>query len=382
MPNALRDLFLLDPDVIFLNHGSFGACPREVLEAAWGWQRELERNPVDFLGRRSDSLLATARAALAADVGARPDDLVFVTNATTAVNAVARSLDLRPDDEILAFDHEYGACEATWDLACRRAGARYVRVPLPLPFEPHRCVEHLLAGVTPRTRGVFLSHITSPTALILPVADLVRAARDRGLLSFVDGAHAPGHVPLDLDALGADFYTGNCHKWMCAPKGAAFLHARPTFQGCFDGNVVSWGYFPDGHDAYAGTPPFVRRHQWQGTRDPSPFLAVPTALEFQRRHGWDALRRDCHVLALQTRDRLLRRFGLPPVAPDDAVGQMVAIPLPPCDPVALQRHLYDAHRIEVPFTTHPGWRFVRVSVQAYNTEADVDALVEALAFLG
>jgi isopenicillin-N epimerase len=380
----VRDLFLLDPDVIFLNHGSFGACPAEVLAVQQAWQREMERNPVEFLARRSAALLAEARGRLAGVVGASPEDLVFVPNATSGVNTVARSLDLGPGDEVLTTDHEYGACDAAWEWVCRRAGARYVRVSVPLPFHREAFADRILAAVTPRTRLIFLSHITSATALILPLGELCRRARQLGVLTLVDGAHAPGHIPLDLDALGADFYTGNCHKWLCAPKGAAFLHARPEHQRVLEALVVSWGYVGEttgyaGFDAYTGSTVLERRHQWQGTRDVSAFLAVPAAIDFQARNDWERVRSTCHALAVQTRDRVDALTGLAPICADDDFGQMVAVALPPCEPEALRATLFDRHRIEVPVTSHQGRPFLRVALQAYNTPADADALVGALA---
>ena len=235
----MREHFLLDPDLIFLNHGSFGACPRPVIENFQRWQLEMERNPVAFLGRRSGALLAHARERLAQHLGARGADLVFVPNATTGVNTVAGSLALRPGDEVLATDHEYGACDATWQRRCQQAGATYRRVEVPLPFDSHSFVQRLMAAVTPRTRLIFVSHITSATALIFPVAALCAAARERGVLTLVDGAHAPGQVALNLQAVGADFYTGNAHKWLCAPKAAAFLHARPEHHGGLHASVVT-----------------------------------------------------------------------------------------------------------------------------------------------
>ena len=224
-PVALREQFLLEPGLVFLNHGSFGACPRDVFASYQHWQLELERNPVAFLGRRSAALLSQARERLACSLGAQTADLVFLPNATTGVNTVAQSLRLQPGDEVLTTDHEYGACDATWQHVCARAGAVVRRVEIPLPFDAAAFVDRMMAAVTPRTRVVFASHITSTTALIFPIAAMCHAARERGLTTLIDGAHAPGQVHLDLAALGADFYTGNCHKWLCAPKGAAFLHA-------------------------------------------------------------------------------------------------------------------------------------------------------------
>jgi isopenicillin-N epimerase len=374
----LRKQFLLRPDVIYLNHGSFGACPRPVFRRYQTWQRELERQPVAFLGRRYRDLMRAARDSLGAYVGADADDLVYVTNATTGLNVVARSLPLEPGDEVLTTDLEYGALDRTWRFVCRKRGARYVRQPLPLPVaSPDDVLEALWAGVTSRTRVLFLSHVTSATALILPVAALVRRAREAGIRTVVDGAHAPGQLPLNLEALGADFYAGNCHKWMLAPKGAAFLHARREVQPLLEPLVVSWGW----ESATPGPSRFVDEQEYGGTRDISAFLAVPAAIDFMADHAWPEVRRWCHAAARWTRERITALTGLPPLTPDDPAwyGQMVALPLPPCDGEALQRRLYDEYGIEVPVTDWGDRHCLRVSLQAYNTAADVEALVEALA---
>ena len=386
----MREHFLLDPAVVFLNHGSFGACPREVFADYQHWQLELERNPVEFLGRRSGDLLTAARRCLAAYLGAQATDLVFVANATTGVNTVARSLDLQPGDEVLTTDHEYGACDATWQGACTAAGAYYRRAEVPLPFDADSWTARLLAAITPRTRLIFASHISSTTALIFPVASLCAEARRRGVLTLIDGAHAPGHLTLDLDAMAADFYTGNCHKWLCAPKGSAFLHVRPEHQAQVEATVVSWGYVAEGaaagghtgFDAYTGRAPLERRLQWQGTRDIAAFLAVPAAIDFQQRHGWPVWRLRCHQLACETRRRVAQRNGLAPIAADGDHGQMVVIPVRCGDAEALRRRLFEQHRIEIPVTQHAGHTFVRLSVQAYTTQAELDALVAALAAEG
>jgi isopenicillin-N epimerase len=400
----MRDLFLLDPDLVFLNHGSFGACPREVLDTAQHWQREMERNPVLFLGRRSADLLKEARDTLGAWLGAAGADLVFVPNTTTGVNIVARSLALQPGDEVLGTDHEYGACAATWQAVCERAGAVYRRVAVPLPFEADAFVERLCAAFTPRTRVVFASHITSTTALIFPVAELCRAARERGVISVIDGAHAPGQTALDLGATGADFYTGNCHKWLCAPKGAAFLHVRPERQAGIAAGVISWGSVAESLEQaaaqaasavdaewqsavqhlsqFAGRTPLERRLQWQGTRDLSAFLSVPAAIEFQARHGWPALRQRCHDLAIACLHRVRSRNGLPAMARDADHAQMAPIPVRCDNAQALHQQLFERHGIEVPVTRHGNQHFVRVSVQAYNTEAELHKLESALAQLG
>ena len=379
----MKNLFLLDPSLVFLNHGSFGACPASVLERCHAWQLEMERNPVEFLGRRSAELLAHSRSALARYLGADPEHLVYVANATTGVNTVARSIPLLPGDEILTTDHEYGACDSAWDFVCRRSGAKYVPVEIPLPFRAEEFADRLWAAVTPRTRMIYVSHITSTTALIFPLEELCRRARAAGILTLVDGAHAPGQVPLSLDDLGADFYTGNCHKWLCAPKGAAFLHARPEHHRLLDAPIVSWGYCGEvtghtGFDAYTGHTLLERRLQWQGTRDLAAFLTVPAALEFQAGHDWDRVREACHALAAETLRRLCEATGLAPVCEDADFSQMVVIPVPPMDADRLKELLFTRYRIEIPVTSHKGRLFLRISVQAYNTREDADALVAAV----
>ena len=369
----LRDEFLLDPNVTFLNHGSFGACPRAVFARYQEWQLELERQPVLFLARRLEDLLGEARAELGAYVGADPDDLVFVPNATAGVNVTARAVCLARDDEVLATALEYGALDLTWEHVCAAVGARYVRMPVPLPVQSaDEIVEAVWAGVTARTRVLFVSHVTSSTALTLPVADLCGRAREAGIRTVVDGAHVPGHLPLDLRALDADYYAGNCHKWLCAPKGAGFLYARRELQRDIHPLVISWGYDDD-------DPSFRSRHEQQGTRDPSAYLTVPAAIEWQRKHRWDDVRTRCHELARRARNEL----GLEPIAPDsdDFYGQMVTLRLPPDAPENLQERLYDEHRIEIPTFGRDGGRLLRASFQGYNDPRDLERLRDALATL-
>jgi isopenicillin-N epimerase len=377
---ALRKLFLLRGDVTFLNHGSFGACPRPVFEAYQSWQLELERQPVEFLARRFGDVLRVARDELAAFMGAAADDLVYVPNATTGLNIIARSLALQPEDEVLSTDHEYGALDRTWRFVCERRGARYINQTLPVPVEsPEQVIQTLWEGVSEGTRVLFLSHVTSPTSLILPVAELVRRAREAGILTVIDGAHAPGQLQVDLTSLGADFYVGNCHKWMCAPKGAAFLYARREAQSLIEPLVVSWGWQSD----TPGPSRFIDEQEWQGTRDIAAYLAVPSAIAFQAENDWPSVREDCHELTRSARQAIANLTGLDPISPDSSqwYAQMVSVPLPSCDAKALQRRLYDEFAIEVPIVLWNGQPMVRVSVQGYNTSADVEALVFALSRL-
>lgn len=386
----MKEHFLLDPDMVFLNHGSYGACPKPVFDAWQGWQREMERNPVQFLGRRSAGLLRHARERLAGYLGANADDLVFVSNATTGVNIVAKSLHLNPGDEVLTTDLEYGACRATLARVCAAAGARLVLVPVPLPLTRAGFVAAMTEAMTPRTRLVMMSHITSPTALRLPIEPVLAQARRRGIASLIDGAHAPGQIPLDLAALGADYYTGNCHKWMCAPKGTAFLHARSEHHAGLFAMVTSWGEVaPDGPsawDGFIGQGVFERRMQWQGSRDLTGFLAVPAAIDFHAAHDWAARCADCHRRAMALLQRVSARTGIAPIAADEFFLQMAPLPVPHQDAAALRARLFDEFRIEVPVTQHAnadGARtFVRVSVQPYTTDEDLAALEAALVMAG
>lgn len=338
-------MWLLDPTVTHLNHGSYGACPRPVIEAWQEWQRELERSPTELLARRLEGLLDSVRAALGELVGARPADLALVRNATSGLNAAIRSLALGPTDEVLTTAHEYGALVKAWNAV----GARLVVA------EP----DALAGAIGPRTRAVFASHITSDTAQVLPVAEICAAARRAGVLAIVDGAHVPGHLPLDLGHLGADVYAGNCHKWLCAPKGSAFLWARSERHRWLEPVVTSWGWAPDAE--------LAAKHEWQGTFDPSAWLTIPTAIETWR--GFDLER--CRAVAERGRELLPPTEGIP--AP-----QMWTTQLPPGDAPGLKERLFDLHHIEVPVHEWNGRRLLRVSIAPYNDDRDVDRLVEAL----
>lgn len=386
MGENLAPLFLLDPEVTFLNHGSFGACPRPVFEEYQRWQLKLERQPVAFLdpNRGLSGWMREAREALAAVVGADPDDIVGQTNATAALNIVAQSLDLKPGDEILTTDHEYAALEKTWAYVCSRTGAqvKVVTIPLPLTRE-EQFTDALRSGLTDRTRVVFLSHITSATALVFPIERIVAEARSRGIWTVIDGAHTPGHIPLDLNALGADFYAGNCHKWMMSPKGAGFLHVRRELQPMLNPLIISHGWTEDANQPGAkgpfGNSSFIDMLEMQGTRDPSAWLTVPAALSFTRQHEWDTVARDCRALVQATAARVAALTGLPAFSsPDFCAPQMVSMPVPTCDPLLLQRSLMDRFGIEIPCFTWQTHTIVRVSAQGYNTPQQMDHLVKAL----
>ena len=377
----LKRHFQLDPSVTFLNHGSFGAAPKLVFREYQRWQRELERQPVEFLGRRFTDLMAEARAALGEYLGAHADNLVYTQNVTISLNIVAHSLELGPGDEVLATDHEYGAMDRTWRFLAKERGFRYINQHIELPLTTEeKFVEDLWRGVTPRTRVIFLSHITSPTAIIFPVKEGIRRAREAGILTVIDGAHVPGQLPLHLDSLGADFYGGNLHKWLCAPKGAGFLYARPEVQHLLKPLVVSWGY----ESEFPSSSTFVDHHEWWGTRDIAAFLAVPKAIEFQAENHWDEVRESCHRLAAYAQTLICEITSLAPLRaqPGNWFRQMVSAPLPAdTDIPLLKNRLYDEYRIEVPVHDWNGNKLVRISVQGYNTKRDVDRVIHALSEL-
>jgi isopenicillin-N epimerase len=376
----LKTQFLLNPDIVYLNHGSAGACPRTVFRQYQRWQRELERQPMEFMGRRATGLLAEARGRLGSYVNVPADHLVYFTNPTHAINMVAHSLKLQPGDEILTTDQEYGAMDRMWEFIAHRTGARYIHQRIPLPIStPEDFVKAFWAGVSGRTRVVYLSHVTSPTALTFPVGEICRRAREAGLISIVDGAHAPGQISLDLGAIGADVYAGACHKWLCAPKGSAFLYARPEAQDWLEPLIVSRGWERGQVDNGSA---LVWFNEGQGTRDLSAFLAVPSAIDFQVRHNWDAQRERCHQLARDTQSRIDALTGLDPICPASRewFTQMVSIRLPEVDLPLLSRRLQE-RRIEVPVFRWNQQPLMRVSFQAYNDQRDADALVDALSEL-
>lgn len=384
--NDLRSLFLLDPDVVFLNHGSFGATPRPVFAAYQAWQRRLEAEPVQFLIRELPDLLAEARAALAAYLGVAAADLVYMPNATFAVNVVARSLPLGSGDELLTTNHEYGACENVWRFLSGKRGFTYRRQPLPFPLPEVPDLDEFLVdtfwrGVTPRTRVIFLSHITSATALRLPVAAICERARAEGILTVVDGAHAPGQIPLDLEAIGADFYLGNAHKWLCAPKGSAFLYTRPARQALIEPLVVGWGWGEERSLRFGSD--YLDYLQWLGTNDLAAYLSVPSAIAFQADHGWPAVRERCHALLQEALARLSALTGLPSPYPDASLyRQMAVASLPPlADLAKFQMRLFDQFQVEIPCIEWQARQFIRISVQGYNREEDISVLETALGTL-
>jgi isopenicillin-N epimerase len=370
---ALRREFLLDPEVTFLNHGSFGACPEPVMRAFEGWQRELEREPVEFLLRRATGLVRTATEALADYLACDADDLVLVSNATMAMNMVARALPLSAGEKVVITDHEYGAMDRLWRFVCERSGATLERCELPVPLRSDDEVISAFADALDDTvRVVSLSHITSPTGLLLPAGEVCRMAREIGAVSVIDGAHAPGQIDLDVPSVGADFYIGNCHKWLCSPKLAGFLHTRPGVDIRVDPLVVSWGW----DDAE-----LADRVHWQGTPDLCAFLSVPAAIEYQRERDWPSVCARCVADAVYLHERLLELGGVAPISEsaEPLFRQMVSVLLPPTTDPETQQKLFADHSIEVPINPWHGGILLRASVAGYNDRDDIDRFVDALA---
>lgn len=391
MPSPHHDRFALDPAITFLNHGSFGACPREVLEAQSAIRARMEAEPVRFFLHEAPAMLDSARETIARLVGADPQDLVFVRNATEGVATIlaARARALAPGDELLTTDHAYAACKHALDHLAAQTGARVTvaRVPFPLS-DPREVTDAVLAATTPRTVLALLDHVTSPTGLVFPIAEIVAALRERGVETLVDGAHAPGMLDLDLDRLGAAYYTGNLHKWLCAPKGCAILHVRRDLAEGVHPLVVSHGL-----RSTRQRPRLWEEFDWTGTADPSPYLAAPAALaalESMLPGGLPALRAHNRALTLHARDRLCATLGVPPPAPDAMIGSLAAVPLPPAaepprgsafDVGPLGAALMERHRIEIPIVPWPAppHRLVRIACQIYVGHDDVEHLCRALA---
>jgi isopenicillin-N epimerase len=389
-PAANPQHWLLDPEIIFLNHGSFGACPRRVLEYQAEWRERMERQPLQFLVRELETCLDTARESLAQFAGANADDLVFVPNATAGVNTVLRSLEFKPSDELLVTNQEYNACRNALDFVAERSGARVVVAKLPFPFRnEEELIAPVLESVTPRTRLALLDHVTSQTGIVLPIRRLVSELNRRGVDTLVDGAHAPGMVPLNLNQIGAAYYTGNCHKWLCAPKGAAFLHVRRDKQKMIRPLTISHG----ANSARTDRSRFLLEFGWQGTWDPSAALSVPEAIRFVGSllpGGWSEVMTRNRALALAARRILCAALQIPEPCPEEFVGSLAAVPLSdaaesqwpqlPFNESPLQDALRRKHKIEVPiiFWPAPPKRLMRISAQLYNSLPQYQRLAEAL----
>jgi isopenicillin-N epimerase len=373
--NDFKNLFLLNDEVTFLNFGSFGATPRPVFEKYQSFQLEMERDPVQFITKRTIQYLKESREALASMIHAQANDLVMVTNPSYAVNTVAKSLELKAGDEILATNIEYGACDRTWDFVCKEHRAKYIRQHVTLPLvSDEQFVDDLFQGATDRTKMIFISHITSTTALIFPVEAVIQKAKTLNIPVFVDGAHAIGQISLNLTALDADFYTGACHKWLMTPKGSSFLHVKKSWQEYIKPLIVSWGY----EALFPSDSKFIDWHQMNGTRDYTAMLCVPHAIAFRQAHDWDTVSNRARNLAYQNAITYSKLLQSPLLGDAQYIGQMVSAQIHTPDPEALYLELVQRFKIEIPVMRQDEKVYLRYSVQAFTDQNDLDTLFEAI----
>jgi len=373
----LSSYFLIQKDITYLNFGAFGACVRPVFERYQQYQFELETEPAQFMTVNGPKYLEASRKALGGYINCHHDDVVYVMNPSYAVNIVAKSLQLKPGDEILTTNIEYGACDKTWSYYCNKTGATYKRQPINLPLQnKDEFVAQLFSGLTDKTKLIFISHLTSSTGLRLPVEEVVAKAKEHKLLTFIDGAHGPAHVEADMQKIGADIYTGACHKWMMTPKGSSFFYCRKELQHLFDPLIISWGF----NALFPSPSRFIDYHQLQGTRDFSAFLTIPDAITFMQEHNWPAVSTTYKKMAKDNAEIFCNLFGTKPLAPltDDFFGQMLSAEIKTGQPEKLQRLLFEEYKVEIPVMRHGDKVFIRYSLNAFNTQKDLDTLFDAI----
>lgn len=373
----MKSQFLLDPTITFLNHGSFGACPKPIFEEYQRFQRELETEPVYFLIKKQKEYLQLAKNSLAKFVGCSPNDFFFTSNPTIAINTIMRSLNLKLGDEILTTNHEYGAMDRTWNYYCKKSGAKYIRQNISIPIvSKQQIIEEFWKGYTPKTKIIFLNQISSSTALIFPVKEICEKARELGLITIIDGAHVPGHIDLNITDLNPDFYTGTLHKWMLAPKGSSFLYVKKSFQEMLDPLIVGWGY----ESLTPGESQFLDYQEFQGTRDISAFLCTPKVIAFLHQNDWKSKTVESKKIVLDNYQRFCDLLNSQPICPisDEFLGQMASIPIKTFHPVELKELLFEKYKIEIPIMPLNGNYYIRYSINAYNSQKDLDVLYAAL----
>lgn len=373
----MKSQFLLNPEITYLNHGSFGACPRPIFENYQKWQRELEAEPVQFITKNAWRYLAESKKALADFIGCQRQDFFFTPNPTFAINTIMRSLVLNPGDEILATDHEYGALNRTWDFYCKKTGAKYIRQTIALPItSKEQFLEDFWRGYSSKTKVIFINQISSASGLIFPVKEICDKARSLGLITIVDGAHVPGHIDLNIGQLNPDFYTGTTHKWMLTPKGSAFLYVKKEFQATLDPLIVSWGYESD----TPGESRFLDYHEQQGTNDISAYLTIPAAIKFLDENNWKQKSTHSKELILENYKRFCSLLDTAPICPvtSEFLGQMCSIPIRTEKASELKELLFNHYKIEIPIMKMGEHTFIRISVNAYNSQQDLEILYAAL----
>jgi isopenicillin-N epimerase len=382
--DALRSKFILDREITFLNHGSYGSCPKPVFEAYQKYQTDLEIHPIKFMQEDVYRLLEISRESLSHYINCDKDDLIFVSNPTQAVGNVIHNISVNINDEILSTNLEYGACDRMWTYDSEQKGYKYIQAEITLPIEDKEIfLNEFWSFANDQTKYVFISQITSSTGMILPIPEIVAEAKKRGIKTIIDGAHVPAHIALNIKELDPDYYTGALHKWLCCPKGISFLYVKREHQEGIQPMLKSWGWGEE-YEAFKPSTQlhspsrFINVFQWQGTRDMSSFFTVPEAIRFQEEHDWDAVRSRCSNMVIEARNRITEITKLPKICPDNWLGQMATILFPIDDTVAFKKTLYNDYQIEIPVMAHNENKVFRISIQGYNSEADVDHLINSL----
>jgi isopenicillin-N epimerase len=373
----MKSQFLLDATITFLNHGSFGACPKPIFDEYQRFQLELENEPVYFIQKKQAAYLKIAKERLAKYIGCSANDFFFTPNPTFALNTIMRSLHLNEGDEILTTNHEYGAMDRTWNFYCKKSRAKYIRQNISLPVvSKEQILEEFWSGYTSKTKIVFLNHISSATALIFPIKEICDKARELGLITIIDGAHVPGQMDLDITALNPDFYTATLHKWMLAPKGSSFLYVKKEFQEMLDPLIVGWGY----ESVTPGESQFLDYQEFQGTREISAFLCTPKVIDFLEENNWKDKANDCGKIVLNNYQRFCDLLKTNPICPitKEFLLQMASIPIKTSNPVELKELLFDKYKIEIPLMALNGNYYLRYSINTYNSQQDLDILFKSL----
>lgn len=373
----MKDFFQIDSNIVFLNHGSFGATPKPIFEAYQNFQLELELDPVHFIQVKQPKYLKTSRESLAKFVNCVPQDLFFTPNPTFAINTIMRSLKLNPGDEILATNHEYGAMDRTWSFYIKNSGVKYIQQNISLPIQSkEQILNEFWKGYTSKTKVIFINHISSTTALIFPVKEICIRAKELGLITIIDGAHVPGHINLDIKDLDPDYYTGTLHKWMLAPKGSSFLYVRKELQNQLEPLVVSWGY----ESLSPGESQFLDYHEYQGTNDISQFLCTPNVIDFLNKNNWVSVSSNCKKIVLDNYLRFCDLVNTNPICPisEEFLGQMASIPIKTEKSLELKALLYGKYKIQIPVMPLNGNVYLRYSINAYNSQQDLDVLYKVL----
>ena len=373
----MKSQFLLDKNITFLNHGSFGSCPKPIFEEYQRFQLELENEPVYFIQKKQAAYLKIAKASLAEYIGCQPTDFFFTPNPTFAINTIMRSLHLEAGDEILSTNHEYGAMDRTWNFYCKKSGAKYIRQNISLPVvSKEQILKEFWSGYTSKTKIIFLNQISSCTALIFPVKEICDKARELGLITIIDGAHVPGQMDLDITDLNPDFYLGTLHKWMLAPKGSSFLYVKQRFQEMLDPLIVGWGY----ESVAPGECQFLDYQEYQGTREISAFLCTPKVIDFLEENNWKTVAKECRNIVLKNYQRFCDLLNTQPICPitEEFLVQMASIPIKTSNPTVLKDLLFDKYKIEIPVMPLNGNYFLRYSINAYNSQVDLDILFKAM----